>query len=151
MNAYKIPQENYNFIIGNVEEEILKMDEGSFDTVFCLGYFYHTLNNMKLLEDIKRLNPRNIIFDTHISKSTQPIIEIKKEKVDPGGPKKKSYVTRDGQMLVGLPSKPALELLIKQIGYSYEFYDWFNQGIDNWDELSDYKNGERVTITANRL
>jgi len=151
MNAYQIPQENYNFINGNVEEEILKIDEGSFDMVFCLGFFYHTLNNMKLLADIKRLNPKNIIFDTQISKSTQPIIQIKKEKVDPGGSKEKYYVTRDGQMLVGLPSKSALELLITQIGYSYEFYDWINQGIDNWDELRDYKKGKRVTFTANRL
>jgi len=68
-----------------------------------------------------------------------------------GGPKEKYYVTRDDQMLVGLSSKSALELLITQIGYSYEFYDWFNQGIDNWDELDDYKKGERVTLTANRL
>jgi len=111
MNAYNIPQENYNFINGNVEEEILKMDEGSFDTVFCLGYFYHTLNNMKLLADIKRLNPENIIFDTNISKSTQPIIKIKKEKVNPGGPREKYYVTRDGQLLAGCPSKSALELI----------------------------------------
>ena len=144
-------QGKYEFIVANIDEEIMKFKEEKFDTIFCFGYLYHTLNQMQLIKEFKRLNPEHIIFDTHVSTSEKPVIELKKMQLkNPNAPIGKINVKLNNQILEGWPSKSALELMLEQIGYDYEYYDWFDQGINNWERLDDYKRRIRVTLVAKR-
>lgn len=132
MKEYGAPDDQYIFIAGEVNSEMKKLEPAEIDTVFCLGFFYHTLYHMTLLDEIKRLEPDHLIFDTHVSKIEGPVIEIKVEDVKPGGARGEIYPTKDDQIIVGWPSTPALEMMFAQIGYEIEYFDWFAQGIEDW-------------------
>ena len=139
MEKYNITKEKYQFIIGDIHQEIKKIETNSVDTVFFFGFFYHTMYHMDLLKEIKRLNPNYIIFDSHISQSDSPVIDVFKN------------VTKKGEkILEGYPSKSALEIMLEYFGYSFEYYDWKKKNIDDWDHLGDYKNEKRITLIAKR-
>jgi len=144
-------QGKYEFIEADINKEIMKFKEEKFDTIFCFGYFYHTLHQMHLIKEFQRLNPEHIIFDTHTSTLDKPVIELKKMKLkNPNAFIGRITVRLKNQILEGWPSKSALELMLEQIGYDYEYYDWFNQGINNWERLDDYKRRIRFTLVAKR-
>ena len=50
------------------------------------------------------------------------------------------------KVLVGYPSKSALEIMLKNLGFSYNFFDWHKQEISNWSYLQDYYKNERITL-----
>lgn len=39
---------------------------GQFDTILCFGFFYHTMRQMELLQQIVRLQPKAVILDTTV-------------------------------------------------------------------------------------
>jgi len=150
MERYNIPKEKYQFVVADVRDEIKKVT-GKFDTVFCFGFFYHHMYHMDLLEEIKRLDPKHIIFDTGISLSNLPVIRLKTEKIGHSRLKAKIYPHTNEEIIVGWPSKSALELMLKQIGYDHKYYDWHNKGINNWKHLKDYQTSKHVTLVAERI
>ncbi len=79
MELYRIPKEKYNFITGNIFNEIQKIQPKTIDVVFCFGIFYHIMNHMLLLEEIKKLQPKYLILDTSVNHSKQPSILLQKE------------------------------------------------------------------------
>jgi predicted nicotinamide N-methyase len=54
-------------ITADVHYEIAKLEANIIDTVFLFGYFYHTMNHIPLLREIKRIKPRYIILDSSVS------------------------------------------------------------------------------------
>ena len=69
MQKYKIPENKYSFVVGDIFEEIKKIPLNEIDIVFCFGIFYHVSNHMELLTRVKKLNPKYLILDTEINKS----------------------------------------------------------------------------------
>ena len=150
MEKNKITKERYQFVVGDIHHEIKKINQ-EFDTVFCFGFLYHTMYHMELFEEIKRLNPKHIIIDTHITLSDLPSIQIKTEKIGPSRIKAKIYPNANEEIIVGWLSKSALELMLRQIGYDCKYYDWHNKGIKNWKHMKDYQSGERIALVAKRF
>lgn len=74
---YKIPNNQYKFICGDIHDEITKLKPNEFDIVFCLGFFYHTAQHEFLISQIKRLNPKYLILDSFVTLSDKPIIELR--------------------------------------------------------------------------
>lgn len=64
MEEYGIPRERYHFTCGDVFQELDSLQPGSFDVVFCFGFFYHIMNHMLFLTKIQRLRPRYLVIDT---------------------------------------------------------------------------------------
>ena len=60
------PKDKYNFICGDIFDKLTDFEEGDFDTILCLGFFYHTIRQIELLQQIKRLNPQYFILDTTV-------------------------------------------------------------------------------------
>jgi hypothetical protein len=54
-------------------------------------------------------------------------------------------------MLTGIPSKSALELMLKNYGFELSYFDWHAQNIQNWEHLEDYRDNKRVSILAKNL
>lgn len=154
MERYGIPQEKYKFVSGDIHEEIKKLEPNQIDTVFCFGFFYHTIQHMFLLSEIKRLNAFHLIIDSNVLENEKPLIEIHVQghgwDVDEGGaiPSKK---TKDNKTLVGLPSKSTIEMMLKNMNFSYKFYDWKSKKLNDWQYLGDYRRGARITINAKNL
>jgi SAM-dependent methyltransferase len=150
MKKYAIPENKYNFILGDIFDEIIKIKRNSIDTVFCFGFFYHTIHHMDLLLKIKRLNPKYLIIDTRISKSPLPVIRIGMEKTGGDG-QAIGNSFNNNQVVVGHPSRSSLEMMLKSIGFSFSYYDWNAMNIKDWSTLEDYKNGIRVTLICKNL
>jgi 16S rRNA G966 N2-methylase RsmD len=151
VREYGIGAERYQFIAGDVFDQIELIQPNSIDTVFCFGVFYHTPHHVLLLSKIARLNPKCLILDTEIDRSTTDcVIRLRKEEVTRDA---NSLVGQPGDplhALVGKPSRSALETMLTSFGWSLSYYDWHRAGISNWRELNDYRNGSRVSIVATR-
>jgi 2-polyprenyl-3-methyl-5-hydroxy-6-metoxy-1,4-benzoquinol methylase len=149
MREYGVPPGKVEFVQGDVMVELDKLEVGRFDTVFCFGFLYHTIDHMPLLRKIARLKPTRLVIDTTVSGRTGSIIEVHDEAIehestaafgDPGNPVR---------AVKGYPSKEALQMMLAAVGFStVHYYDWRAAGIRRWDDLKNYYLGKRVTVTA---
>ena len=51
-------------------------------------------------------------------------------------------------MLIGSPTKKAIEMMLKNLGYDFFYYDWHNVGIENWEHIEDYRLNRRISLVA---
>ena len=149
MGEYQVPEDQVHFALGDVFGVLDHLEPDSFQTVFCFGFFYHTMHHMLLLSKIAQLKPKYLILDTAIDVDPDSIVEVHDEGVatesagavpDPGDP------TR---IVVGVPTKSALQLMLSRSGFTtFRYYDWHRAGIKRWDDLEDYHEGLRVSLVA---
>jgi len=146
MEKYGISKDRYSFVVGDIFQKIKEIKTKTIDVVFCFGVFYHILNHMQLLSEIKRLEPRYLFMDTRIDSSQFPIIRLKVEnsfKESTG-----IETSNDHTVLAGIPSKLALELMLTDFGFEISYYDWAKSGINNWQHLEDYQKNIRISVVA---
>lgn len=62
--------ECFSFIQGDVFDYLHNVKSNEFDTVLCFGFFYHTVKQTELLENIQRSQAIYFILDTHIARGT---------------------------------------------------------------------------------
>jgi len=151
MKKYGIPKEKYQFIAGDVHDEIKKVEPGYVEVVLCFGFFYHTLNHISLLSEIKRLGPNYLILDTFVDPSEENLIKISVDNSKSEECAVPNAFNSNEQVLVGTPSKPALELMLKNLGFSYQYFDWHKQNILNWTWIGDYYLKKRITLVAKNM
>jgi len=60
--------ENFSFIQDDVFNYLPKVKSKEFDTVLCFGFFYHTVKQNQLLDDITRIQATYFVLDTHIAR-----------------------------------------------------------------------------------
>jgi SAM-dependent methyltransferase len=147
---YGVPAGAYEIVTGDAMATLCGMKIGGIDVVMCLGFFYHTLEHMRLLLEARRLGAEYVIIDTSISPAKEPIIALAFEStadprnaVDYGS-------TGSNKALVGSPSKSGLLAMLDYAGYVAEFFDWQNNAVDDWTDLPDYAAHLRVTVRAQR-
>jgi 2-polyprenyl-3-methyl-5-hydroxy-6-metoxy-1,4-benzoquinol methylase len=149
MSEYGVPGDQVEFRQGDVLAELDRLESGSFDTVFCFGFLYHTIDHMPLFRKIARLRPTNLVIDTAISIRPANIIEIRDEQIDEESAGAVGEPGSPARTVIGKPTKSALELMLKAAGFQpLRYYDWFKAGIRRWDDLPDYYLGARVSLTA---
>ena len=154
MREYGVPAGKVEFVQGDVMVVLDQLQSGSFDTVFCFGFLYHTIDHMPLFRKIARLKPANLVIDTTVSLRPGSVVEVHEEPtdhestaafgdlelVDPG---------KAVRAIKGYPSKEALQLMLKAVGFSnVRYFDWQAAGIKRWDDLKNYYLGTRITVTA---
>ena len=140
MKKYGISDDKYNFVIGDIFEEIKKIPPNKIDVVFCFGIFYHVSNHMELLKEIKRLQPKYLILDTEISKSKDPIIRLRKE----------PYFTPDGtisfeKFIAGRTSQAALNMMLNALDFKVTYYNW-EENIQDWNGLEIYSSKNSILL-----
>ena len=148
LREYGVSENSFRFVLGDAFETIDRIEPRSVDTVLCLGFFYHVANHVLLLSKIARLKPQHIILDTAVAADHRSVVVFQKE-----NPELESKAVRfDGNVqetvLVGFPSLPAIELMMSNFGWRYEYYPWHGVGIRQWDHIEDYHDGTRVTLRA---
>jgi 2-polyprenyl-3-methyl-5-hydroxy-6-metoxy-1,4-benzoquinol methylase len=82
MAEYQVPVGQVEFVQGDVMVELDNLESGRFDTVFCFGFLYHTIDHMVLLRKIARLRPRVLLIDTAISTRPGSLIEVREEETE---------------------------------------------------------------------
>ena len=113
---------NYEVAHGDIHEEIVKFEPHQFDLVFCLGFFYHTLEHAFLFRQLQRLKPEGMIFDTAVAQGDNSVIILKWESADSG---LCAYSDKMPNCLVGWPSQKALEEMFIAYGFgTVDYFDW---------------------------
>jgi SAM-dependent methyltransferase len=148
LRHYDVPPDRYDLLTGDAVETLRALAAGSADVVMCLGFFYHTLEHMRLLLEARRLGARYIIIDTSISPAAEPLIALQSEAVSDTRNAVDYGDTGHERVLVGQPSKSGLLAMLDYAGYRADFFDWSNNGVADWTDLPDYAARLRVTARA---
>ncbi len=147
---YGVPTGSYDFVTGDAMESLSALKAASIDVVMCLGFFYHTLEHMRLLLEARRLGAEYIIIDTSISAAKEPIVALAFESTADTRNAVDYGLTGNNKALVGAPSRSGLLAMLDYAGYGAEFFDWQNNAVGDWTDLPDYATHLRVTVRAQR-
>lgn len=146
MRHYGVPLEQFHFVCGDVFTEINRLSVGSFDIIFCLGFLYHTIHHMWLLQNLARLQPKYLILDTRIDPHSGTKIDLHFESSEVEGC---AFASEPRKMLVGEPTRDALHCMLTAAGFRQpHYYDWHRAKVEHWDDLEDYYMGKRVTLVS---
>jgi Methyltransferase domain len=151
LRRYRIPDDKYTFLVADIHEQIRCFKPNEFDTILCLGFFYHTTQHLFLLDQFARLSPRWLILDTAINTSPDYKIIVTREPTAD----RLMAVGKDPWAWVGRPSGRLLEDALYFSGFELRYFDWsdFLAGLKEPCPTlanSRYGDGTRVTIHARR-
>jgi len=147
---YGVSADTYDFVTGDAVETLLTLKPASIDVVMCLGFFYHTLEHMRLLLEARRLGAQYIIIDTSISPAKEPIVALAFESTEDTRNAVDYGLTGSNKALVGAPSRSGLLAMLDYAGYQADFFDWQDNAVGDWTDLPDYAAHLRVTVRAQR-
>jgi 16S rRNA G966 N2-methylase RsmD len=123
-----VSQDRYDFIVGDLLEQLRKIEPGDYDGIINAGIFYHITYHVELMKEMQRLDVDWVIMDSSVQRDEKPIVQWS---LSPYG-------------LEGTPSVSAIELMANQYGYSTELVALpQNDTVGMWD----YNDGYRVTMT----
>jgi hypothetical protein len=138
----------YEIIVGDILDVINVFYPQQFDTILCLGVFYHILNHERLMSGMARLRPEVMIIDGGMIDTDDMIIRLQHE---PTGNPLMGFGTSE-TTLVGTPSRGALEAIALLHGYTVRYIDWDARAIENhFDIDSDYLRRARFTAVLEPL
>jgi predicted RNA methylase len=148
---YSVPDDRYSFLCGDLFEEARNLT-GEFDTVFCFGFFYHTLRHAEVLMLVRQWNATAVIIDTAIISSSihDASIRLQKETAHDEGNGLPLAGAASTEIVVGIPTVGAVIMLLDYFGYSAELVNWSEYLRDNLAGVADYANGQRTTIIGRR-
>ena len=149
MIHYGAEPSSFEFIVGDVNNEVEKFGKGSFDVVFVFGVLYHVPSPFDMLSKVAALEPRHIIVDTAVSAIKEPVIEFR---LDNAERESDSISLAQGKKktLVGRPSESALFMMLDELGFDVEKMDYRTLGIEDWSELPDYNENLRISVVGRR-
>jgi hypothetical protein len=119
------------------------------DVVLCLGYLYHTYRHTELMYRLHHLAPKHLIVDTMVVPGTQSKLRVISERDSEDIRQAAQDAFSVGRVLVGRPSLPALQKLLRAYGFEIEsMYDWRGRlaGRPPAPGLKGYAKGKRVTL-----
>jgi hypothetical protein len=142
--------EKYTANVGDMYDFLYENKSKTFDTVLCLGIYYHVMDHYHFLKLMARLNPQTIIIDSGFVRSFKNIVHIQNE--DPEShlnalsiyPGQKSEIV--GSVSLGLMIQMAWNL-----GYSCRPNIWNPKDIKNPSCVQDYMIGKRYTVRLEKM
>ena len=139
-----IDRERWEISAGDIFD-VLENTSERFDTIFCLGVFYHILDHHRLLRLMARLKPEAIILDTAATPESKPLIRLLRERT---AESVNAIPREEGQTeaVIGTVSRGGIVLLAEEVGYTAQFVPWDFKRIDDHSNLKDYKKQRRVTV-----
>ena len=146
--TYGIDEERLQFTAGDVFATLQDLAPGSFDTIFCFGFLYHTAHHMLLLAEIKRLQPAHLIIDTMVSLRDGPLVELRQEASGMQANAIADGWSAGDVAVVGYPTRVALDMMLDTAGFSVQYLDWRARRIRDWTDIEDYRKGLRVSLRA---
>jgi len=146
---YQVSDTKYSFVCQDVVKYLAQDNLPAFDIVLNLGFFYHTMRHMEILENSARTNARLMIIDTGVAAVEEPVIQVKLEDVDDFRNAIDHCSLGASAVPVGFVSRSALALMLNYVGYDCTELDWRNLATDS-AECDDYATGVRSTFLATR-
>jgi 2-polyprenyl-3-methyl-5-hydroxy-6-metoxy-1,4-benzoquinol methylase len=132
-------------ICSDMFDYLFSAKPGSFDTILCLGVYYHIMDHYALLRLMTRLKPQTIIIDSGFVRSFRNFVFVHSEQPSlnknalPQFAGQKSEVI--GQVSLGLMIQMAWNL-----GYNCRPIVWARKDIAEVQPVKDYMAGTRYTL-----
>lgn len=120
------------------------------DTVLCLGLFYHVMDHYRLLRFMTEAAGEHLIMDAGLVDSSEPVIRLVMEDT---AKDLHAIPQFEGQekAVVGFPSRAALRIMAKSLGWDLEFVERREADFPDLTSLHDYFNrgeGKHRRFTA---
>ncbi len=148
-NAYGIDPARYSFVCKDLVRYLSAENLESFDVVLNLGFFYHTLRHMEIIENMARTNAKYFVFDTGLIDAEEALILVRREAVaDPRNAIDHRGAGADS-VPIGIVSRAALTLMLDSVGYDCNEVDWRSL-VTDFSECEEYAAGGRGTFVARR-
>ena len=161
LHAYGIPATDYTFMQGDLNHAL--QAPVVCDVALCLGYFYHTLNHLALIEYLASTGARHLILDGMVEPGDADVIRVYAEPVENDANGASSAGIHEGRILVGHPTVRVLLQMLQHYGYRGQVFDWTGllatRGViadvtrhhSASNPVGDYARGARATIIAERV
>lgn len=123
-----------------------------FDTIFCFGFFYHTLRQAELMTLVAQFKASAVIIDTAIIPSpvSEASFRVVREPVSDEGNGSALPGAFSDEAIVGIPTVGAIVMLLDYFGYDADVVDWSHHLGKDLVALGDYAKGERATVLGRR-
>jgi hypothetical protein len=164
---YGIDSSRYEFLQGDVFDQIKGK---TFDVVFCLGFYYHTIRHAELFDLIERTGANFVVIDTEVTPMSEELadpsnndprvvygnpygVQMLLDQVDDQQMAWTDSLTRNGFTIVGRPSRQAVKFMAKHFGYETETFNWeeyFQSNPEARVSMVDYSEGWRDTFFCKR-
>ena len=138
--------------------------------MLCLGFYYHTIRHVELLDRIERTKAKLVVVDTEVTPYADEIavkasgdarlvhgnpygIQLLRDPIDNEQMAWTDSMTRNGHTIVGRPSRAAMDFLADHFGFQVSRFDWrqyLSANPDVASSLFDYADGWRDTFYLSR-
>lgn len=166
-SSYGIDPKRYEFHQNDIFEYFFTE---SFDVVLCLGFFYHTVRHVELMNLISSTGAGFVILDSEVTPRSEdrPILDQHGSRLVYNNPfqihllldenrnESMAYseeTARSGHTIVGRPSRAAVMMISDHFSYDCEMFDWkqyFAEHPGRERYLKDYEEGWRDTFYLSR-
>ena len=136
---------NHELICSDIFDYLSSAKPGQFDTIFCLGVFYHIMDHYMLLRLMTALKPQTIIIDSGFVRSFRNYMHVQSE---PPKLSKNALPKFGGQTaeLVGIISLGLMIQMAWNVGYKCRPVVWNRAEIEDPQCVKDYMAGKRFTL-----
>lgn len=132
----------YDWLFANQQER--------FDTIFCLGIYYHVLDHNLLLKLMARVQPECIIIDSGFVRSFDLLVHIQTENPSLHLNALPAYPNQDQEM-VGIVSLGMVQRMAWKCGYRVEPVIWNPTEVEDKTSVHDYLKGLRYTLRLRKM
>lgn len=139
-----IDSDRFDFECGdvyNAEQIAGRLGKNHFDTVLCLGLFYHISDHYRLIRVMRDFAPTCIIIDSTFLKRGIPEVRFKVE--DPDDPSMAIAEGSANRALAGTASVGFLKLAADLSGYDLDFVPWLREETEYQEPVEGYLDDER--------
>ena len=135
---------------GDMFDFLAQPDAGGFDTILCLGVFYHVMDHARLLRLMTRQQPQAILIDSGFLRSFRAQVHVQFE--DPDDPLN-ALPAYAGQPMepVGTISLGLMLQLAWNNGYRCRPMIWDPAEVADRGAVQDYMSGRRYTLRLDRI
>lgn len=154
MQTLDVDPATYEFVNADIFD-YLRTTKEKFDIVLCLGFLYHTLDHIGLLNLINATEPQFIIIDTVVNTGTRMTCVLRKEYVDHVHGFEANCIanssTIGGFNYVAVPSIPFLRSILSDINFTFDRVNWNKLVKPDPTGLTDYILRRRITTICERI
>jgi len=137
--------DRYKAVMGDIFDAFPTFTTGQFDTIFCLGFLYHTMEHFRLLKTMIDLAPQAIILDTVAFDDETPKVTLAEENPEWEGASI-AVTGRKNVALRGLPTVGYIRTVVEHLGWQCQDIDWQLLGITDWRGSEIYQKRQRRTF-----
>ena len=142
-----------DFVVGDLFDFLPTVAPGEFDTLLCFGFLYHTIRQVEIVEQARRMGVETFLLATFVTK--RKVLTRRGLKEQPGlkliyeDPECiRNTIEKTG--LAAWPNCSFLEHVLEAYGFRHRKLRPGDSGISEWRGLEEFKKGRYVAYVASR-